>query len=132
MKTKKIPNDKCAFWTSLEALVASCKLVLDRPAGTPHPHYAELIYPLDYGYLEATRAIDGEGLDCWLGSLPRDASNGPELNGVLITLDPRKKDVELKLLLACNEEEIQTAMAFHCEICAMPCLLIRREPLREN
>ncbi len=58
------------FWANLDTLVASSSICVDRPKGTAHPEYPAHIYPLDYGYLEDTRAGDGGGIDVWIGSLP--------------------------------------------------------------
>jgi hypothetical protein len=57
------------FWDFLERLVASSRPVVDRPKGSRHPRYPALVYPLDYGYLEGTQAMDGGGVDFWRGSL---------------------------------------------------------------
>lgn len=45
------------------------KLVIDRPKGSTHPNHSDLIYPLDYGYLEGTAAGDGHDIDVWLAHL---------------------------------------------------------------
>jgi len=37
-------------------LASANPILLDRPKGTVHPRYPDLIYPLDYGYLENTFA----------------------------------------------------------------------------
>src|SRR5690606_2182701 len=98
------PLDRQGFWDKIDALVTNSRVVIDRPRGAPHPHYPELIYPLDYGYLEGTTAQDGGAIDVWCGSL----SNGrPE--GVILTVDLKKRDTELKLLLGCTEAEMETA-----------------------
>lgn len=96
-----------SFWQFLETLVNSCELIIDRPKNTSHPRYPDLIYPLDYGYLHGTRAMDGDGIDVWRGSSP----NG-ELVGLAVSVDLEKKDVEIKLLLGCNQEEISLVMDF--------------------
>ena len=57
-------------------------IILDRPKGIAHPRYADLIYPLDYGYLRNTSAGDGDGIDVWIGSL-----NNKTLTGILCTFD---------------------------------------------
>jgi len=53
------------FWEKLENLIAASNPVIDRPKGTAHPHYPDLIYPLDYGFLEDTTSPDGAGIDVW-------------------------------------------------------------------
>jgi inorganic pyrophosphatase len=96
------------YWRGLEALLAAHPLRLDRPRGSAHPRYPALIYPLDYGYLEGTRAADGGGIDVWVGTLPK-----PMLTGVICTVDMEKRDVEVKLLLGCTLEEARELRAFH-------------------
>lgn len=39
------------FWRALEKLVQESTIIIDRPKGSSHPQYGDLIYPLDYGYL---------------------------------------------------------------------------------
>jgi inorganic pyrophosphatase len=100
-----------SFWREMGNLVAVNKIVLDRPKGTPHPRYPEFIYPLDYGYLENTTASDGCGIDVWIGSL-----NIKTLTGILCTFDKIKRDMEIKLLIGCTMQDIQTIQEFHGEM----------------
>lgn len=95
------------FWATLESLVTAAEVTVDRPRHSPHPRFAEFVYPLDYGYLEGTTGGDGAGVDVWLGSA------GRELVGVFMTVDPYKRDVEVKLLLGCNESDIDAIQAFY-------------------
>jgi inorganic pyrophosphatase len=74
------------YWKSLQALITDETVVIDRPRGVPHPRYPELIYPLDYGYIEGTTAGDGDGIDIWIGS-----SGGRTLTGILCTFDTVKR-----------------------------------------
>jgi len=104
------------FWQEMEQLIKNNELVIDRPEGTPHPHYPEFIYPFDYGYLENTTASDGGGIDVWIGSLSTKT-----LTGILCTFDKIKHDAEIKLLIGCTQENIQTIRTFHNE---MPTLFI--------
>lgn len=92
------------LWDFLDRMIASSKLVIDRPKGTCHPRFPELVYPLDYGYLDGTLSCDSGGIDVWLGS-----TGSHYLSGILVTVDAFKRDAEIKLLLGCSEEEIQTA-----------------------
>lgn len=109
-----------AYWAALDHLTQTCALVIDRPRGSAHPRYADLIYPLDYGYLAGTTASDGAGIDVWLGSLPARA-----LSGLLLTVDLPKRDAEIKLLLGCTPAERQIALAFHTANAQCPLLLLR-------
>jgi inorganic pyrophosphatase len=96
------------FWTAIETLLDAHKLVIDRPRGALHPRYPELIYPLDYGYIDGTTAGDGAGIDIWVGSL-----GSRMLTGILCTFDTVKRDAEIKLLAGCTEQDIETILNFH-------------------
>src|SRR5512135_2358063 len=90
------------FWTTLDALVASSTLEVDRPRGSRHPRYSDLIYPLDYGYLEGTLSPDGGGIDIWVGSL-----SDKKVTAVVCTVDMVKRDSEMKILIGCTSQEAQ-------------------------
>ena len=109
-------------WTALEALIASSKIVIDRPRGSRHPRFPEIVYPLDYGYLSNTTSPDGEGIDVWLGS-----GEDRTLRAVLMSVDLEKRDSEIKLLLGLTDAETEAIYAFYNDYPGMKALLIRRE-----
>ena len=111
-----------AFWNALETLMASSAVVIDRPAHSAHPRYPDRIYPLDYGYLAATSAMDGDGIDLWRGSDPAG-----RLDALVCTVDLTKRDTEIKLLVGCTEAEKQAVLTFHNRTDGMKGLLIRRD-----
>ena len=96
------------FWASLEALIRSNKITIDRSKGSCHPHFPENVYPLDYGFIDNTKSGDNAEVDIWIGS-QKPAS----LNGVVCTLDGLKWDFEIKILLGCTEEEVEQVFRFH-------------------
>ena len=95
------------FWSYLDRLIAESTLVIDRPKGSHHPRYPDLVYPLDYGYLEGGTAMDGGGIDLWIGSQAERT-----LQAVILTVDLKKRDAEIKILLACSEAENQIVLNF--------------------
>lgn len=109
------------FWQAMDKLVTEAALVIDRPKDSRHPRYPAIVYPLDYGYLAGTTAVDGGGVDVWRGTAPECG-----LVGALCTVDLVKKDVEVKLLLGCTPDEIETAREFCNEGPYMKCALILR------
>jgi inorganic pyrophosphatase len=109
------------FWHALDQLVAHAKVVIDRPKGSHHPRFPEIVYPLDYGYLDGTTAVDGGGVDVWRGSLAAQS-----IVGALCTVDLLKKDTEVKILLGCTPEEIAAVRNFCNEGLYMKCALILR------
>ena len=110
-----------AFWAALDQLMVSSRVVIDRPRGTAHPRYPDMIYPLDYGYLADTTAMDGGGIDVWAGS---DPARG--LDAIMVTVDLMKRDSEIKLLIGCTEEEKQLVWHQHNDSESMKGMLIRR------
>ncbi len=88
------------FWSHLDELVKTSELVFDRPQGSLHPRYPDIVYPLDYGYLTNTSGGDGNEIDVWRGSRP-----DTRLGSVVCTVDLGKRDAELKLLLGCSPED---------------------------
>jgi inorganic pyrophosphatase len=108
------------FWTQIEQLVASSRIVIDRPKGSEHPRVPGCIYPLDYGYLEGTTSSDGEGIDVWIGS-----QHGLGLVGVISTIDLPKREIETKLLIDCSHAEIEIVKSFFSHMQMGHALLIR-------
>ena len=111
-----------AFWRMLDDLVKGHEIVIDRPKGSRHPRYPEVVYRLDYGYLKGTSSMDGGGIDLWLGSKQERRAEA-----IICTVDTLKGDSEIKLLIGCSEEEMEIANEFHNESEYMKGLLIRRE-----
>ncbi len=109
------------FWNAIDTLVASGKIIIDRPKGSVHPRFPHVKYAVDYGYLENTASMDGGGIDLWRGSLPEE-----QVNAIICTVDLMKKDSEIKLLIGCTEEEINTVHEFHNDSEFMKGILIRR------
>ena len=42
------------------------KVIVDRPMGSVHPKHDDLIYPVNYGYVEGIIAGDGEEQDIYI------------------------------------------------------------------
>jgi F420 biosynthesis protein FbiB-like protein len=108
------------FWKFLDELIAAHAVTIDRARGSTHPRYPELVYPLDYGYLEGTHSGDGGGVDVWLGSLPER-----RLDALALTVDLHKHDTEIKLLLGCTPAE-QRSIADFLNGDSMRAMLISR------
>ena len=116
-----LPADQQRFWETIDALVVSSRIVIDRPRQTPHPRLPDLIYPLDYGYLEGTTAGDGDGIDVWIGSKP-DAG----VTAIACTADIFKRDAEIKVLLGCDAAEQATISHFLNVVAGLPCIILVR------
>ena len=110
-----------AFWEAIDRLVSESQIVIDRPKGSHHPRSPSTVYPIDYGYLSNTASMDGGGIDVWLGS-----ASSRTVDAVICTIDLRKKDSEVKLLLGCTPEEKALIYDFHNKG-EMKGILIKRE-----
>jgi inorganic pyrophosphatase len=110
------------FWQVLDTLIADTKIIIDRSKGSTHPRYPSFIYPLDYGYLKGTSAMDGSGIDVWRGS---DSDN--KLDAIMCIVDLMKRDSEIKLLIGCTEEEKAQVYQVHNATEFMKGILIKRD-----
>ena len=113
-------------WEAWEALIALNGLTIDRPYRSRHPEFSDIIYPLNYGYVNATTSTDGHEVDVFVGS----ADNG--LVGLLMTTDYGRGDREVKLLYNCTPEEIYLANGFiNFDRTRMEGTLVLRRPMHE-
>ena len=114
-------NNSDSFWTALDTLVSESEIVIDRPRGSAHRRYPNFIYPLDYGYLKNTSAMDGGGIDIWRGSY-----TAGRIDAIMCIIDLVKRDSEIKILIGCTEEEKVMVYQTHNETEFMKGVLIRR------
>ncbi|HYP39248.1 MAG TPA: inorganic pyrophosphatase [Chloroflexia bacterium] len=96
------------FWHAFDEMVATSRIKIDRPRGSTHPRYPDFIYPLDYGYLEGATSSDEGGIDVWIGSVPHG-----RVTALACCIDLEKRDVELKILLGCTQEEAREILGIH-------------------
>ena len=109
------------FWSRLDELIKSSEIVMDRPKGTRHPRYPDLIFPLDYGYLKGTVGGDGDGIDIWKGT-----AGHHKLTAIACTVDMKKRDAEIKLIIDCTDEEIAIIENCHNYL-YLSAIIIRRD-----
>ncbi len=112
------------FWQATDQLVAESEMVIDRPKGSRHPRYPDIVYQVDYGYLKGTTSMDGGGIDVWKGT-----RENPAVDAVMCIVDLVKRDSEIKLLFGCTEEEKSIVYRFHNGSEYMKGILIERKDL---
>ena len=44
-------------------------VVIDRPLGSRHPNHSDIVYPVNYGYIQGVLAADGEEQDAKLAKM---------------------------------------------------------------
>lgn len=94
-------------WGRWEAFVRQHGVTLDRPRSTAHPRFPDIVYPLDYGYVNDSDDGEGEGVDVFVGNAPALG-----LVGAVLTRDHRQGKREVKLLLGTTPEEVYLAVGF--------------------
>ena len=114
--------DTKRFWEAVDKLVNELRVVTDRPKGSRHPRFPEIVYPVDYGYLENTTSPDGNGIDVWQGN-----ASVKRVDAVICTIDLMKKDSEIKMLFGCSDEEMRKILEFHNDSEYMKGILVERE-----
>lgn len=102
---------KARLWRMLGCMVT---VHVDRPMGTVHPSYPDMLYPLNYGYLEEITAPDGEGQDVYVLGVDKPVR---ECVGRVVALIHRRNDAEDKVVVAPDgydptRQEIEQAVAF--------------------
>lgn len=90
------------------------RITIDRPLGSTHPNYADIVYPINYGYIEGVIGGDGEELDVYLLGIDEPVR---EYTAQVIGIIHRINDVESKLVAApkgmtFTVEQIKEAIAF--------------------
>lgn len=90
------------------------KVIIDRPKGSCHPKYKDLVYDLNYGYIEGILAGDGEEQDAYVMGVQCPLKS---FEGEVIAVIHRVNDVEDKFVVAprgvrFSEEEIVKATHF--------------------
>lgn len=73
------------------------KVTVDRPLGSRHPKHKNIIYPINYGYIEGIIAPDGEEQDAYILGVDEPVK---EFIGKVIAIIHRNDDVEEKLVVA--------------------------------
>ncbi|MBX4266767.1 inorganic pyrophosphatase [Clostridium estertheticum] len=114
--------NKKEFWSMLDDLVSGSEIVIDRPKGSRHPKYPDMLYEVDYGYLKNTSSMDGGGIDIWRGTNEKH-----EIDGIICIVDLLKKDSEIKILIGCTNNEKETIYRFHNKSEFMKGIFISRE-----
>ena len=115
----EIKNTK-AFWDMIDKMISSNELVIDRPKGSKHPTW-KWVYEIDYGYLKGTTSADGEGIDVYVGS-----NKNKTATAIICIVDEIQQDSEIKILIDCNEDEINYAYSIHNKFDSIKGILIRR------
>ena len=73
------------------------RVKVDRPLGSRHPEHREMVYPVNYGYVEGIFAPDGEEQDVYILGVNEPVET---FLGRVIAVIHRENDVEEKWVAA--------------------------------
>lgn len=87
---------------------------IDRPIGSCHPRWPEIIYPINYGYVDGVFAEDGAQQDIYLFGVDTPAT---QFEGRVIAVYRRDDDIEDKWIVSADgrdytDEYILEKLAF--------------------
>ena len=87
---------------------------VDRPLGTAHPDYPDMIYPINYGYVGGIFAADGEEQDVYIFGTDKPLET---FTGKVIAVYHRTNDTEDKWIVSVDgkdytDEEILKLIEF--------------------
>ncbi len=71
-------------------------VTIDRPLGSRHPRYPDLVYPINYGFAPGTVSGDGMPVDAYLLGVDKPID---QAEGIVIAVIARADDVEDKLVV---------------------------------
>lgn len=72
-------------------------VTIDRPLGSYHPNHPDILYPVNYGFVEGIMAPDGEWQDAYVLGVDEPVAG---FTGKLIAVIHRLDDVEDKWVAA--------------------------------
>ena len=89
-------------------------VTVDRPLGSAHPNHPDLIYPINYGYIESLIAPDGEEQDVYILGIDKPIE---KFEGIVVAVIHRFDDIEEKWVVApenvhFSKDEISGAVEF--------------------
>ena len=82
---------------ALALLGRAVSVAIDRPLGSTHPRWPDLVYPVNYGHVPGTVAPDGAEIDAYVLGVTRRLR---AFEGVCVAVVERLDDVECKLAVA--------------------------------
>ncbi len=115
MKKENILLEKSLVFASHKKMLGeTVKVMIDRPMGSCHPKYKDLIYHVNYGYVPEIIAPDGEEQDAYILGVDVPVT---EFVGKVIAIIHRLDDIEDKWVVApenqsFSKEEIANLVDF--------------------
>ncbi len=109
------------FWQKVDTLFLSGNCRVLKKKGEVHATFSNLIYPLDYGKLDDLVGVNGNSIPVYFGS-----GNRNKVTGLVVAADILTKELDVKVLAGCNEDEIEDLLRYLNQTDFQKTVLIRR------
>lgn len=109
------------FWQKIDTLFLSGKTEFIKKKGDTHAVYKNLVYPTDYGHISDVKSVSDSGASVYGGSGDRG-----KITALIIACDILARELDVKLLVGCNEDEIMDVLHFLNQTDYQKTVLIRR------
>ena len=94
---------KCDIRDKLKSLIGTeVTIYIDRPIGTKHPKFPNIIYSVNYGFIKEITALDDEYQDAYLLGVNEPVET---YIGVVYAIIIREDDIEDKLVIVPKNKE---------------------------
>ncbi len=109
------------FWQKVDTLYLSGTRKVFKKKGEVHDTFKNLVYPLDYARIEDMKSVSGHGVAVYLGS-----ENRNKVSALVIAADILEKELDVKVLAGCTEEEIEEVLRYLNQTDFQKTVLIKR------
>ena len=109
------------FWQKVDSLYITGGFTRTKKKGEVHDRFKNLIYPVDYGRVADLKGVSENGVSVYAGS-----GNRNTVSALVIAADILAKELDVKILAGCTEEEIDTVLRFLNQTEFQKTVLIRR------
>lgn len=109
------------FWQKVDSLYLSGTRKIIKKKGEVHDTFKNLVYPLDYARIEDMKSVSGHGVAVYLGS-----ENRNKVSALVIAADILEKELDVKVLAGCTEEEIEEVLRYLNQTEFQKTVLIKR------
>lgn len=97
---------------NLSYLGKTVTVTVDRPIGSAHPNHPDMVYPVNYGFVEGITAPDGEEQDVYILGVDTPVQT---FTGVVIGVISREDDIEDKWVVV-PENLAGTEICWECNV----------------
>jgi hypothetical protein len=108
------------FWQKLDTLWFGSSFNQTQGVGDHHLQYSNIVYPVPYGYLKDTTSVN-HGIAAFRGS-----AKGKGIRAIIVATDILNKEVDVKLLIDCTNEEENMILHFLNQLEFQKTIIARR------